>query len=31
VNLDLLEKAISLKNDFIDIVYKKEPQQLSLF
>lgn len=31
VNLDLLEKAISSKNDFIDIVYKKEPQQLSLF
>ena len=31
VKLDLLEKAISSKNDFIDIVYKKEHQQLSLF
>jgi len=29
--LDLLEKAIASKDDFIDIVYKKEPKQLSLF
>ena len=28
---DLLEKALNSKNDFIKIVYKKEPQQLSLF
>lgn len=31
VKLNLLEKAINSQNDFIDIVYKKEPQQLSLF
>lgn len=29
--LDLLEKALNSKEDFINIVYKKEPQQLSLF
>ena len=29
--MDLLEKALNSKNDFIKIVYKKEPQQLSLF
>ncbi len=28
---DLLEKALNSKNDFIKIVYKKEPQQLNLF
>lgn len=29
--LDLLDKAVSSKNNFIDIVYRKEPVQLSLF
>lgn len=29
--LDLLDKAVSSKNNFIDIVYRKEPIQLSLF
>jgi len=28
---NLLEKAITSKNNFIDIVYKKEPKQLSMF
>ena len=28
---DLLEKALNSKDDFIKIVYKKEPKQLSLF
>ena len=28
---DLLEKALNSKDDFIKIVYKKEPQQLNLF
>lgn len=31
VKFDLLGKAINSKNDFIDIVYKNEPKQLSLF
>ncbi|MCT7621582.1 DarT1-associated NADAR antitoxin family protein [Aliarcobacter butzleri] len=29
--MDLLEKALNSKDDFINTVYKKEPQQLSLF
>ena len=29
--IDLLEKALNSKDDFIKIVYKKELQQLSLF
>lgn len=31
VKLNLLEKAIASKDDFINIVYKKDPKQLSLF